>query len=92
MSCFFGPEPCGILVPRPGVEPAPPALEGRALSSGRPLDGQGGPQIFLFDILFQKMVIKGFFNFKNFESSSLLRNYRRIQVVPAGSVNSTREV
>ena len=92
---FFGPEPCGILVPKPGVEPAPPALEGRVLTTEWPLDGQGGPQILLFDILFQKVVIKGYFKFFFFffwESSSLLKNYRRIQVGPAGNVNSTRGV
>ena len=25
---FFGCEACGILAPQPGIEPAPPALEG----------------------------------------------------------------
>ena len=25
---FFGPKACGILAPRPGIEPTPPALEG----------------------------------------------------------------
>ena len=33
---FFGPEACGILAPRPGIEPAPPALEGRVLTTGPP--------------------------------------------------------
>ena len=27
---------CGILVPRPGIEPAPPALEGEVLTTGPP--------------------------------------------------------
>ena len=33
---FFGPEACGILVPRPGMEPASPALEGEVLTTGQP--------------------------------------------------------
>ena len=33
LSC---PEACGILVPRPGIEPGPPALEGRFLTTGPP--------------------------------------------------------
>ena len=28
MFWFFGPEPCGILAPQPGIETTPPALEG----------------------------------------------------------------
>ena len=31
---FFGPEACGILVPSPGIEPVPSALEGEVLSTG----------------------------------------------------------
>ena len=27
---------CGILVPRPGIEPAPPVVEGRVLTIGPP--------------------------------------------------------
>ena len=34
MSWFFGQEACGILGPRPGIEPAAPALEGDVLTSG----------------------------------------------------------
>ena len=33
LSC---PKACGILVSRPGIEPAPPALEGRFLTTGPP--------------------------------------------------------
>ncbi|XP_060140769.1 RNA-binding protein 38 isoform X2 [Globicephala melas] len=33
---FFGCEACGILVPRPGIEPAPPALEGKVPTTGPP--------------------------------------------------------
>ena len=36
MLWFFGPETRGILVPRPGIEPAPPALEGEVLTTGLP--------------------------------------------------------
>ena len=31
---FFGPEACGILVPWPGIKPAPQELEGRVLTTG----------------------------------------------------------
>ena len=33
---FFGPEACGILAPRPGIEPTVPALEGEVLTTGPP--------------------------------------------------------
>ena len=36
MFWFFGCEACGILAPRPGIEPAPPALEGEVLTTGPP--------------------------------------------------------
>ena len=32
----FGCEACGILAPRPGIEPAPPALEGEVPTTGPP--------------------------------------------------------
>ena len=36
MFWFFGREACGILAPRPGIEPAPPALEGEVPTTGPP--------------------------------------------------------
>ena len=33
---FSGREACGILVPQPGIEPTPSALEGEVLTSGLP--------------------------------------------------------
>ena len=36
MFWFFGPEACGILAPWPGIELAPPALEGKVLTTGSP--------------------------------------------------------
>ena len=36
MFWFFGSEARGILAPRPGIEPAPPVLEGEVLTTGRP--------------------------------------------------------
>ena len=36
MFCFFGREADGILAPRPGIEPAPLALEGEVLTAGPP--------------------------------------------------------
>ena len=35
MFWFFGPEACGILAPRPGFKPTPPALEGQVLTTGQ---------------------------------------------------------
>ena len=32
----FGPKSCGTLAPWPGIEPAPPALEGKVLTTGPP--------------------------------------------------------
>ena len=34
MFCFLGHEACGILAPRPGIAPTPPALEGKILTTG----------------------------------------------------------
>ena len=38
--CFmfwcFGREACGLLAPQPGIEPAPPELEGEVLTTGPP--------------------------------------------------------
>ena len=36
MIWFFVHEACGILAPQPGMEPAPPALEGEVLATGPP--------------------------------------------------------
>ena len=33
---FFGREACGILAPRPGIKPSPPALEGEVQTTGPP--------------------------------------------------------
>ena len=34
MFWFFGPKPCGILAPQPGMEPVSPALEGEVQITG----------------------------------------------------------
>ena len=36
MFCFFGWEACGILDPWPGIEPMPPALEGKVSTTEPP--------------------------------------------------------
>ena len=36
MFCFFGHEACGVLAPQPGIEPSPPALESKVLTTGWP--------------------------------------------------------
>ena len=41
---FFGRKAHGFLAPRPGIEPAPPALEGKVLTTGPP--GKS-PNVFL---------------------------------------------
>ena len=33
---FYGHKACGILAPRPGIEPVAPALEGEVLTTGPP--------------------------------------------------------
>ena len=51
MFWFFGPKACGILAPRPGIEPIPPALEGEVLTTGPPGNSlicfQSGPALWL---------------------------------------------
>ena len=49
MFWFFGPEACGILAPWPGIEPAPPALEGEVLTTGPPGKSQDTSFLQKFD-------------------------------------------
>ena len=44
---FFGYEACGILSPRPGIKPAPPALEGEVLTTE--LTGKSQKTIFKWE-------------------------------------------
>ena len=44
MSWIFGHVACGTLAPQPGIEPIPPALEGKVLTTGQP----GKSQICFF--------------------------------------------
>ena len=46
MFWFFGCKACGILAPRPGIEPEPTALEGEVLTTGPP----GKSLIYLFAV------------------------------------------
>ena len=46
MLWFFGREAHGILAPRPGMEPTPPALEGEVLTAGPP--GKSPMTFFFF--------------------------------------------
>ena len=43
MFCFFVPKACGIPVPWPGIEPTPPALEGKVLTTGPPGKSPASP-------------------------------------------------
>ena len=55
---FFGCKTCGTLVPQPGIEPVPPALEGKVLIT-RPL---GKPlYIFLMYITINTLVLSFWF-------------------------------
>ena len=36
MFWIFGHKACGVLALQPGIEPAPPALEGKVLTTGLP--------------------------------------------------------
>ena len=36
MFWLFGPMACGILIPRPGIEPTPPSLKGEAFNTRPP--------------------------------------------------------
>ena len=38
---FLGPEACGIIVPSPGLEPTPSALESKVLTTGLPGKSHG---------------------------------------------------
>ena len=53
MVWFFGREACGILAPRPGIEPAPPALEGKS----QPLNHQGSLSLVIFWLNFSMIPI-----------------------------------
>ena len=37
MFWFFVSKACDILAPQPGIEPAPPVLEGKVLTTGPPV-------------------------------------------------------
>ena len=51
MFWFFGHEACGTFAPRPGIEPAPPALEGEVLTTGLPAKSQHS-LILIFPVSF----------------------------------------
>ena len=52
MFWFFGWEACGVLVPQPGIKPAPPALEGGVPTTG--LLGRPLKILILYQILHRK--------------------------------------
>ena len=53
MFWFFGLKACGILAPRPGIDPAPPALESKVLTTGPP--GKSPNSILSVDIIMCKL-------------------------------------
>ena len=62
MFWIFGREAYGISAPQPGIEPAPPALEGEVLTIGPP--GKSQEDIFCYCIGFGgSRSISGFFWF-----------------------------
>ena len=67
MFWFFGCKACGILAPRPGIKPSPPALEGEVLTTGPP--GKS---------LFSNICLEGIFQSKHiFE---MLSHYFKIRI------------
>ena len=70
MFCFFDREACGILAPRPGIKPAPPALEGEVLTTGPP--GKSQQLIYKYTYLLNncincQLAVHVFFQFPNLE-------------------------
>ena len=59
---FFGLEVCGILAPRSGIEPEPPALEGEVLTTGLPGKSLEVLSYFLFNDIFWKLIPIGSWN------------------------------
>ena len=66
MFWFFGQEACGILAPQPGIKSAPPALEGKVLTTGLPGKSQamyyltlGSCKNYLQENIFKCSVILG---------------------------------
>ena len=49
---FRGPEECGIVVPWPGIEPIPPAWQGRLLPAGPPGKSLWSRFVGLFGFVF----------------------------------------
>ena len=58
MFWFFGREACGILAPRPGIEPAPPALEGEVPTTGPP--GKSLVIYFMYSSVYMSIPISQF--------------------------------
>ena len=63
MFWFFGREGCGILAPKPGIEPSLPTLEGKVSTTGpnekslQPLDHQGSPSSLLKRSMMRSYII-----------------------------------
>ena len=55
MFCFFGQEACGVLAPRRGTEPTPPALVGEVLTSRLPGSPYSTLKILPSDFFFCKL-------------------------------------
>ena len=49
---FFGCDACGILAPRPGIKPTPPASEGEGLTTGSP-----GKSLLFVDFFFLTFIM-----------------------------------
>ena len=57
MFWSFGPKACGILAPHSGIKPAPPALEGKVLTTEPSGKSQGC--IYLFELEFSQDICPG---------------------------------
>ena len=96
MFCFFVHEACEILVPQPGIQPAPPAFEGEVSTTGQSGKPQmhsiiicmfGGRQTKPRQEVWPKDILKNNIN----QNKSLLKNYpvteKYIYKVPVNADN-----
>ena len=56
MFWVFGHEAYGILAPRPGIEPAHPALEGEVLTTGLPGKSLASKRFYPFGFIYNEQV------------------------------------
>ena len=81
----FWPQACGILASWPGIEPVPPTLEGKVLTTGPP--GEVPIHSFYLEIIFNWQ--KSYKNFKKAPRGTfLVVQWQRLQAPSAGGHGS----